>query len=227
MSKSDKRRRGRRWWWVIGGGLSLGFGVALLLGLLATSKPRWYEPVAVDYGRLPDDKRALVSLIDEVGIALNQGESYTFELDEAQLNRWLAARDELWPDLDLKLEGFGWPHVSLLDEGRIRIAVLAERGGWPVVVGISFGVAVNEDVIRIQWSDARIGSLSVPDSWVGELLRTLVRRWVEGLEAVSTEGIVLENGWVWPNGDQSFRIRGFGVGDKRVRVSLARSGSGP
>jgi hypothetical protein len=72
---------------------------------LATCRPEWYAPAAIDRVQLKSDKADFANLLDRIGAALNAGEAIEFEITEHQLNRWLAARGEIWPALRFEVQG--------------------------------------------------------------------------------------------------------------------------
>ena len=105
------RRRWRGVLLAVGAGLT---GALIAIGCALTCRPTWYEPASIDYARLKADKRELVGLADEIGAALNGRRSIDLELYEDQINRWITARAEIWPDSQTSLEPLRRPQITLL-----------------------------------------------------------------------------------------------------------------
>lgn len=222
--KSDRHtpgrpRAARRWRRV----LLIGAGLVpvLLLGafLALTFRPAWYQPGAVDRGRLLADKTALAQLQDDISAALNAGRTARFRLDEAQLNRWLTARGELWPELGADPEGIGQPVVRLAD-GVIQIAALARVRGAEGVVELAGRVEPAAEGIVIRCEHVHLGAVPIPRDWVlGQVSRRLARA-ADTKLTVADGALRLANEWVWPNGKRRFRVAELVVAAGAVEVAL-------
>lgn len=198
----------------------------LLLGayLALTFRPAWYQPAAVDRGRLHADKTALAQLQDDISAALNAGRTARIRLDEAQFNRWLTARGELWPELGADPEGIEQPVVRLAD-GVIQIAALARVRGAEGVVELAGRVEPTAESIVVQCEHVRVGAVPIPRDWVlGQVSRRLAR--AANTKLTVTDGALrLANEWVWPNGKRRFRVAEFVVSAGAVEVALEPLGS--
>ncbi|MBP7744930.1 MAG: hypothetical protein KA383_02285 [Phycisphaerae bacterium] len=231
MSPSDtdrhtrvRPRAARRWRLVLLSGACL--VPVLLLGafLALTFRPAWYQPGAVDRGRLLADKTALAQLQDDISAALNAGRTARFRLDEAQLNRWLTARGELWPELGADPEGIGQPVVRLAD-GVIRVAVLARVRGAEAIVELAGRVEPTAESIVVHCAHVRVGAVPIPRDWVlGQVSRRLARAANTKL-TVAHGALRLANEWVWPNGKRRFRAAEIVVSAGAVEVALEPLGS--
>lgn len=189
---------------LLGAGAGVGF-VVLTLGLTATCRPTWYQPPAIDRGRLHDDKRDLVGLLDEIGAALNEGRSIRFKLDEHQLNRWLAARNELWPDANPDFGPITQPQITLLDNAA-RVAATLSAGSFRAVVSLEGHVQIDGDAITLRLNRPRVGVLPVPHAASTGWLNALPSAASVPEKALHGGQFVLANDWVWPNGKRRFRV---------------------
>ena len=199
--------------------------VLLCLGGAATCRPAWYAPVAIDRARLKTDKKELVDLLDDIGRALNTGQSIDFELHEDQVNRWLAARSELWPELeDAGMRGLAHPQLRLLDENRVRLGVTATGGAWSAVLSASATGQLTEDSLIVRIESARAGVLPVPATSV---LKPIREKLADAGGSLSGSTINLPNDWVWPNGKRRFRISRLEVSGGVARVSFEPTGKVP
>ena len=193
----------------------------VVAGLLValTRRPSWYHPAPVDRERLHADKAALVSLEDEVSAALNSGQEIRFRLDEEQINRWLAARAEMWPEAALELGSLQNPQVSLA-EGEIRIGATAARGSLRTVVALICHVDVGNEHVSVQYGGPHVGVIPVPGGWISDVLSGLTASSHGAIQADSPGTVTLENDWVWPNGKRRCRLRELHVSAGEVEVVL-------
>ena len=211
-------RRHRRLLVILGavvGVVILAVGGFLLAG---TRRPAWYHPAPPDRARLHEDKAALAGLQEQISAALNAGREARFVLDEAQVNRWLAARAEIWPQLALDLGPLEQPQIRLRD-GRLEVAASGRAGGMRVVGVLGCSVAVAEDTLVIRLDPLKVGALTAPRDWVSDILaRPATRRGVVIDRRAGT--ITLDNDWVWPNGKRRCRLRELEIGDGVATVGL-------
>ncbi len=175
------------------------------LWLALTCRPAWYRPAAIDQARLRDDKHELVTLLDHIGAALNAGRSIRIELDAAQVNRWLTARREMWPDADIDLGPLRHP-VLRFEPGGLRLAALADTGTFRTVLSARCHIALQDDRLALRCHAVRLGVLPVPSTWLQHPLADLLRSAADS-PAPSGDGTsLLDNRWRWPNGKVPFRL---------------------
>jgi hypothetical protein len=205
-------------------------GLSLLLMALvgaATCRPSWYRPLAIDHARLKADKRDFVHLVDAIGVALNSGQTIDFELAEEQVNRWLAARGEVWPASGIEVEGLDYPQVNWLGGNRVRVAATVTGRPIELIVSAIARCELVSGQLVIQLEGARCGVLPVPR---GRILDP-IRQWLSGHPddsvAVSAGAVSLRNRWVWENGKRPFRLRDLEISDGAARVSLEPLRAGP
>jgi hypothetical protein len=188
------------------------------VGVAATCRPAWYVPVPIDYNRLHDDKRDLADLLDRIGAALNSGRSARFELRQDQANRWLAARDEIWPEAAGDFSSFRDFAVFFLDD-QVRVAGRFERGRIHTLVSLSGRVRVSDDDVQIACQRVQLGALPVPAGWLARALSANARTSDGGFEL--RDGVVsFRNTLVWPNGKRRCRLREFTVREGLITVEL-------
>lgn len=191
-------------------------GAAVLaVGCLATYRPAWFTAQAVDYNRLRSDKRALSTTLDEIGDALNAGRPIELRLRADQLNRWLAAREELPEAAELRLPGLQHPQVHLLPDNRLRVAAEVERGGFRFILSSVLVFEHDPQRIRIRVESTRIGALPLPPDRVlrqaGPQLRRLLR---------DTRSLTRRNEFVWFNGRRPFTISALALNAELATLTL-------
>jgi hypothetical protein len=219
--KKTKPKRRLRW----AGVYAICSGTLTVLVLLAlataTCRPGWYAPTAVDRGRLKADKADFANLLDRIGAGLNAGEPVEFELTEAQLNRWLVARGEIWPALRFELKGASGLQISLLDGDAFRLAGVVSNGPLSVVLSGVARCRVEPAALEITVESIRLGKLPVPGGRVLGPLRESIAR-DQGRTATMTDDTIrLTNRWTWKNGDRPFRLERLEIAAGIARVRLA------
>jgi hypothetical protein len=195
----------------------------LYAGTALTCQPAWYQPRSIDYERLEEDKRAQHRLENTVSAALNDSQPVEFTLDQDQLNRWIAARDELWPAEVPSIEPFSRPQVALEEGNRVRLAALVEHSGMRVVLSVVFELELQDDALVVSWGSVRAGALPTPGKLLEEAARKLADRLDLPADAIRDGRITLPNEARWPNGKCPFRITGFTISDGELSVRLEPS----
>ncbi len=186
-------------------------GGGLLVGLVW--RPAWYRPAAVDYGRLREDKAALVALEEEISAALNAGRSIRVEIRAEQLNRWLAARHEIWPNLIAELADLEDP-VAEIGAGTVRLGVLWKRGHWRAVLSVQAEVLETRDELAVRCDAPRVGAVPIPRDWVAGIPPAMGATW-------DTSGVLrIPNCWIWPNGRRACRLTALECRPGVVMVEL-------
>ncbi|TWT41134.1 hypothetical protein RAS1_38270 [Phycisphaerae bacterium RAS1] len=182
-------------------------------------RPAWYAASPVDRARLESDKRDLAALVSNISDALNAGRPAEISLDRAQLNRWLAARRELWPDAELP----GWlsePCVALEQPNRVQVGGLLRLGVLAAVLSVEFSVRADAAYLYINPTDAAVGSLPITTGWA---LTEVVARGEGQLQRITLDGrpgVKVLNEWVWPNGKVPFCIENLRITADRLSARL-------
>ncbi len=193
----------------------------LTVGCAGMCRPMWYEPISIDTARLESDRDRIVQLGGDISDRLNRDESIEFVLDEAQLNRLVVGRDEIWPDAGRwTLEHVRDPVIDILPDG-LRIGATTEVGGVRVVVSCIIRLEIDGDIVRLRCDSAGIGALPLPAAPLSRiLLDTLRQADVLPEGAIDGNTIVLENDWIWPNGKPRYRLADIAFSDTEIRLRL-------
>jgi hypothetical protein len=210
---------------------ALGAGVLVVavmaLGTAATCRPAWYQPMAIDYGRLKSDEAELADLLDGIGAALNRGQRIDLTIDEAQLNRWIVARGELWRDARVEFAGLSDPQVRLSDAGHLWLAATTTYGGAGVVVWAVLRPELTPEVVRLHVDSLQVGQLPIPASSVLAAAGEALGGSRAGRPSIVGRVIEWPNRWVWPNGKRPMRIGRLAISRGVLEVSLEPAGGGP
>lgn len=181
----------------------------------ATCRPATYRPHAIDYARLPADKQSLADMLQSVADRLNTNQPAEIVLDQEQVNRWIAARYELWPAEQLpELPAVESPQVRFLGDGKVEVAALASSGGLRAVVTLTARVRLDENGVHLAPDSARIGALPAPIFWLGRSIRA-----GGPIQRAGSE-IEFDKFGSWPNGRRPFEIVTLEISDGRARVVL-------
>lgn len=216
---SPRRRRARRRIAVLLASVAV-TGVAWA-ATAAACRPAWFRPVALDYTRLEADQLALNRIENQVSAALNRGEPAAIELTDEQVNRWLAARRELWISDPLpELERIERPFVMFLDADVLRVAALVRAGGFTLVASADLRVSVRDETLRLECLRARLGALRMPTALVRRALDALVRNLPGTASNTSAAAWEAPSGFVWPNGKRPAAIRSVSVRPGVLRVGI-------
>lgn len=205
---TQARARSRRTRWRIWLVSAAALAFLLLLGLVvaATYRPAWYAPAPIDFARLRDDKAALAALEDEISAALNAGREIRLQINAAQINRWLAARAEIWPQAAIPLANLDQPQV-LLRDGQFSIGATGSAGEWRAVVALTGTVTVHDDRVSLELLAAHVGAVPIPAARLTQRLAGLVADHGHLRPTGDGRTLSLPNEWVWPNGKRRCRLR--------------------
>lgn len=194
--------------------------VALLL-LTALRRPAWYQPRSIDYARLPADKQDAVNLLDAIGDHLNAHREIDITLDPDQLNRWIAARAEIWPDEALAdLGPVDRPIVELLPGNRLRFAALVHARGLDFIASLVLHVSLESDSLRLTCERVRFGALPIPASWIDRRLDEALADAHEVRRGERPLDFLLPNEFIWRNGRRPFRIGQIEIQPTAARIRL-------
>jgi hypothetical protein len=195
------RRKWVRW--------AAGIAAALvLLGVLVfvavTSRPTWYRPVTVRPEEYATIRNELPNFGNDIGRHMEAGQPFTITIPDECLNRWLAARSEIWPGLgDALPKHIADPLISF-QPGRAVLAVRYEESGLSSVLSLAVNLKIDPSraAIHVRVDNLRAGYLPVPrllvdgparralDRHAGKHLDALLRR----LRAQAAEYMPVDNG---------------------------------
>lgn len=193
-------------------------GIPLCIALLvlgATCRPAWYVPAAVDVGRLRDDKAALLDIENRISAALNAKQAVRIEVTAAQVNRWLAAREEFDPFAQLNLGPLQRPMVDLR-QGAVRGAATVPWQGARPVVQFAVRPVLTADTLQLEIVGVRLGVVPIPRTWLAAALDAAGRNGGERSGAT----LILPRTGTWPNGKCPFRVREVTVGEGALTFVL-------
>jgi len=192
--------------------------LVFVLLLAATYRPGWYAPASVNFATLHEDKRQLVALLDGIAGALHRGESAHVMIDQGQANRWIAARDEMWPDATLELGPLRDPVIEFV-EGDVRIGAIVGSATWRGVLSVRLRPTLRGDEVGLTVAQAKLGALPIPSGLALDALGQVseLRRSVARLEGRT---VWWPNAGVWPNGRRPFRVVACEVHAGRLMMEL-------
>ena len=150
---------------------------------------------------------------------MNAGQSVRFQVPDDQINRWFAARAELWPEGLLDFGGLIDPWVSF-DGDELHAAATVQRGALRGVIVLAGRVEVRDDVVLVHCERARLGTLPIPLAWFSGALAQVrsANSAIVGWDDART--LTLRNQWIWPNGKRNCRLREFRLSNGLADVVL-------
>ncbi|MFQ5461700.1 MAG: hypothetical protein ACE5E5_03635 [Phycisphaerae bacterium] len=211
-----------------------------VLWIVFEHKPSWYRPAALE----GDDLRLVTSRAtqwaDEVSDQMVHGQPFELVLVSREVNEFLAALPELFPD-----EFLNWPQALRLpavgfEPDAIHIGLLCEMDGWRVIAALALTAKIIDDgrFVRIAATGVYGGSLPLPRSLLGRvfdpsfaaLARSVslksgdrAERILKELASVDDlfEGVLIRNRFVWPNGKRAFRLETIRMETDRLVLGIA------
>lgn len=193
---------------------------------MATYRPVWYQPRSIDYNLLEEDKRTQLRLENEISAAVNRDQPVTIELDQGEIDRWITARNELWPGDVPSLGPFRQPQVGLLGDNRFRVGALVEQAGVAAVVSATFQFEVTPETVTVTWDHINTGALPTPRTFIAKIARKASSRLGDRPSAAELEPAIMErklalpNDFIWPNGKRRVRIAELTIEAEVLRVTL-------
>jgi hypothetical protein len=232
---STRRRRRRR---IVALTIAGGMLLLAIAGWLSLQHiPAWYNPQPVPAVQLQHVKDDLVATVASLSERMNGGAPFTFRITQAQLNAWLAAREQIWPPAQAWIPPEMENPYVVFRPGRIVLAGTVRWGGIRTVLSAAAAPSVTDAGVTVRLSDIRGGSLPVPDAWVRQQLESLElrqrRRHAEDPATMLPLGELLEGAsfpaeFVWPNPHRPFRLLDIRVEDGALTLEiqpLPRSGA--
>lgn len=213
--------------------------VVVPLWLAVHFVPSWYQPPTMTTDDLRRARASLPNTLQQFTDLLVAGEPFTFELSDAMVNQWLAARASIWPDSAKR-----WPEqlfdpVICFNQDHVIVAGRLVSAVAETIVSLHWTVAAQADDLTIRCVDAKLGALSAPNLLLNRLLDAnaerlrgasadwslSVRDWLEPLfarDAGALFGRPLQrpNRFVWPNGKRPFTINGLEAENGMLTVRI-------
>jgi hypothetical protein len=217
---SDRRIRQRRiakWACALAAVLTLGGGVTGWM--LFQHIPAWYVPAQVPAADLQAVRDDLVRTQDSFSEHLQSEGTFKFRITQDQINAWLAAREQMWPEVRKWVPPMMEDPFIAFEPGRVVLAGTVALGNVRTVLSASVQLAVDGKGLAVRLAGVKGGSLPVPDALVREQLRQLdTRRRNDrdvspGLPAIEQlmAGTHVPGEFVWWNGNRRLQIRGIRV----------------
>jgi hypothetical protein len=174
--KSHARRHWIRWT----AGIVAALAALVAIGFwAATSRPSWYQPLTVKAEEYPAIRNEVPNFGNEIGRHLKEGQPFRISLPQDEVNRWLAARGEIWPGLQDAFPKCLVDPVVSFEPGRIVLAVRYENGGVSSVLSAAVNLRMEENrgAIRVRIDSLRAGYLPIPRTLVdGQARKALDRQ---------------------------------------------------
>jgi hypothetical protein len=173
-----KGHAGRHWGrWTAGITTGLA-GLAALGFFAATSRPSWYQPVTVRPEEYAILRNQVPNFCNDIGIYLKAGQPFRITLPQEEINRWLAARGEIWPGLRDVLPSYIVDPVVSFQPGRIVLAARYDQSGLSSVLSLAVNLRLEAggDEIHVEVGSLRAGYLPVPRALVDGLARKILVR---------------------------------------------------
>lgn len=201
--------------WGLGGAAVVAVGLVASAWVLFQRVPPWYQPAPVPAADLQAVKDDLARF--EIGLSerMNGDRPFSFAIAQEQLNRWLAARERMWPPARAWIPPMMDDPFVVFEPGRVLLAGTVTVGGVRTVLNARAEIRIDNAQLFLRVFGVKGGSLPVPDALVREHLRELDarhRRTTAGPAMLpSAEDVIV--GWripaefVWPNGKRRFRVR--------------------
>ncbi len=174
-SPSHTRRSWIRW---TAGVCTCLLALAAVLLAAAVARPGWYQPATVAPDEYPALRNELPNFGSAIGSYMERGQPFRITLLDSQVNRWLAARAEIWPGLrdDLPREMAG-PVVSF-QPGRIVLGVQynGPRISSILSLAVNLRLEASRGAIHVEVDSLRAGYLPVPRTLVDARARKALDR---------------------------------------------------
>ncbi len=173
------RHHARRQWirWAAGGGALLTALAAMAL-FAATSQPGWYQPATVGPAEYAAIRNEVPNFGSDIGTYLQRGQPFRIVIQDKDINRWIAARDAIWPGLGTALpEHLSNPMVAF-EPGRIVLGIQYQGKGIASVLslGVNLQMETNGGAIHVRVDRLRAGYLPVPRMLVDGAARKALDR---------------------------------------------------
>ena len=193
--------------------------IAAASWLAIAQVPSWYQPPHVGATQYQDVRDDLEAAFNRLNLAMQGDQPFDYVVNEDRLNRWIAAREQIWPGLRQYVpRELQWPVVAFREEG-IVVAGIVEIGAVRSVLSVLLSVQAEPDRMVVKFVGCRLGAVPVPHWMVRRFLEAMSHSAPSGSIGPPRDllkGLVLENRFDWPNGARRFRIRAVDVQSGRL-----------
>lgn len=161
--------------------LGLIVGTAGVLYCLVSRRPSDYEPARLTHRQKQDQAYRFFDRVQEFNNKVQRVRAFTFRLSQQELNRYLAAMDEIAALREdeqrtkvyegMEEQGVSGPAVALRD-GSVTFMIRSDAHHKILSADVAIGTTA-EKAIRVRLTGFRVGVLPLPTS----LVREELRRW--------------------------------------------------
>jgi hypothetical protein len=230
MQNSESAGRLRQWLPRIGVMASVLMLVMLLVAWMAYRHiPVWYQPAYVPYEDEQAARDELGAAFTELSRGMGQGVPFDFRVRQDELNRWLIARERIWPASKRWIPERITDPMIVYQDDKIIVAGTWCGPGPRTVINIHVCVDVVDGSPRAHVVSVRAGSLPIPLTPIKRMLARLEhdragRRQPllpDGASVVDAiEGAPLPRDIPWSQPKGKFRIEALNVvfGELRARL---------
>jgi len=234
MAFHDSHRQLRGWLTTVGGlAVVLIFGLAGLAWMAYRHIPAWYRPSYVPSEDEQDARDELGAAFTELSRGMGQGRPFDFVVRQDELNRWLVARDRIWPASKRWIpEQIADPMIAFRKD-EVLLAGTWQGPGPRTVVNIRLRLEMTDETLRANVLSVRGGSLPIPLGPVKRHIarlendragrkRPLLPDGTSIVQAIEGSPLPREIPWSQPRG--KFRIEGLEVRPGELQVHLLPTG---
>jgi hypothetical protein len=191
--------------------------------------PSWYRPVYVPLEAEQDARDELGAAFTELSRGMGQGRPFDFIVRQDELNRWLVARDRIWPASKRWIPEQIADPMIVFDRDEVRLAGTWRGPGPRTVLSVRFRVEMKDGRLRATVQSVRGGSLPVPLAVIKREIDRLERNWADRNEPLmpeggsivgAMEGAPLPNEIPWSQPKGKFRIESLSVAPGELRARL-------
>jgi len=191
--------------------------------------PAWYQPAYVPAEEEQDARDALGAAFTALSRGMGEGQPFDYVVRQDALNRWLVARERIWPASKRWIPDQIRDPVVAFRQDEVVVAGTWCGPGPRTVVSIRSRLEMVDGAPRIEVLSVRCGSLPVPLAPIKTQLARLERDRSErgrsllpdGTSIVAaTEGAPLPRDLPWSQPRGRFRIEGLQLVPGELRVRL-------
>ncbi len=220
----------RRWPLWLGAGALAAILLALPIGWMAYRYiPSWYQPAYVPYEEEQEARDRLGASFTALSRGMGQGRPFEFRVRQDDLNRWLVARDRIWPASKRWIPEQIRNPMVLFREDEITLAGMWTGPGPDTVVSIRLHAEIVDGKLCVRILSVRGGALPVPVSLIRREVARQERRWRQRDEPLLPDGTSLADAiagaplppevrWRQPRG--TFRIEALRIQEDELWVQL-------
>jgi len=180
---------------------------ALVIYLSVTCIPSWYQPQRIT----AQDERQLIDEFTELSRLFNNGmqtpQPFTLELTQKQVNRFIAGRGLILPQLKDLIPNEIIDPVAAWEDDWLKFGAVVEYHGQKLLASLAVKIKTDDEFICITGTKVKVGAWPVP----GKNIEKFVRERRPDRQADSNLASLLQsrripNRFSYANSDFYFRI---------------------